>query len=408
MLKESEVMKVAIISQYFYPDNAQTGNLMTSLAIGLSNKGCDVEIYSGYPSYWGIKQKCNKREIYKNVKISRIFHFQMDTRTKIGSIVHGLSFFIFTLFKLIISSDKRIYLIVTTPPFLPFIGYILKKIKKCKYAVIIHDIDPDISIKINFIKEGWITWIWDRCNLLMYKNTDSLIVLSNCMAEVIRKKMLFQPLKIEIIQNWEDENFIKPKEKSNNYFAINNNFLNKYVILYSGNMGLNHNLESFIKAAQFIKKSNIQFLFIGEGTQKKAIIKMTHDLNIMNVTFFDFQPREILPEIMTCGDVILISQEKGTDGLCVSSKFYTALAAGKPIIALVGEESEISNVLKRDSCGFSISSYNPEEIANRILQLESDKELCIQFGKNARKTFENNYTFSHALNKYYGIIQNLY
>ena len=119
----------------------------------------------------------------------------------------------------------------------------------------------------------------------------------------------------------------------------------------------------------------------------------------------DFQPRENLPYTITCGDVILVSQEKGTEGLCVSSKFYTALAAGKPILALIGENSEISKVLMENNCGFTIPSYKPQEIANCILRLESDKELCHQFGRNSREVFEKNFTYEIALNKYYDVIR---
>jgi glycosyltransferase involved in cell wall biosynthesis len=399
-------LKIALVSQYFFPDYAATGNLMTGLASGLAKKGCDIQVYTGYPSYWGIKQKCKKQEIFDGVTINRIFHLRLDTRTKIGSIFHGLSFFIFTLFRLLFLVDKRLLLIVTTPPFLPFIGYILKKVRNRDYIVIIHDIDPDISIKVHFIKKGLITCLWERGNRLVYKNAEKIIVLSECMADIIRSKCKDVHGKLVIIQNWEDGHFIKPMKKDENWFAINNNLLDKFVVLYSGNMGLNHDLVPFVESAQYLKKTTVEFLFIGEGAQKDKLIKKSQDLHLMNIRFLDYQPREILPYTTTCGDVILISQERGTEGLCVSSKFYTALAAGKPIIALTGENSEISKVLKEKNCGFNLSSYNPHEIAECILKLESDKEFCNQLGENSRKVFEDEFTYQKAVNKYYNIISN--
>ena len=96
---EKKQKKIAIVSQYFFPDYAATGNLMTDLATGLVKKGFDVKVFSGYPSYWGIKQKTRSIENYNGVTINRIFHFRMDTRTKYGSILIAISFFIFTLQK---------------------------------------------------------------------------------------------------------------------------------------------------------------------------------------------------------------------------------------------------------------------------------------------------------------------
>jgi colanic acid biosynthesis glycosyl transferase WcaI len=91
--KRDLMEKIVLISQYYYPDSAATGYLMTDLAEGLVKRGMDVVVYTGYPSYWGVKKDCNSSEYFHGVKIQRLFHFRTDTRTKLGSILYGLSFF---------------------------------------------------------------------------------------------------------------------------------------------------------------------------------------------------------------------------------------------------------------------------------------------------------------------------
>jgi glycosyltransferase involved in cell wall biosynthesis len=399
--------KIAIVSQYFFPDHASTGTLMTNLALGLLNKGCDVKVYTGYPSYWGIKQQTKKIENYNGLLINRISHLRLDTRTKTGSILIGLSFFFCVLFKLIFSSEKRIYFFVTTPPFLPFVGYMLKKIRNQRYIVIVYDIHPDITIKINYTKEGFVTKIWERLNRLIYNNADKIIVLGECMAEVMRRKIPDNAEKIAIIQNWEDETFIKPMSKSENWFSNENGLLEKFVVVYSGNMGVNHNLEIIIKAASHMNDMNINFIFFGEGSQKSSLMKKSNELHLKNVQFFDFQPLKNLPYTMTCGDAIIVSQEKGTESLCVSCKFYTALAAGKPIIAIIGENSEISRVIKKYNCGIVISNYEDRLLAEKITELSSDKRLCQKLGENARSAFERYFTYQIAMTKYFEIVKEI-
>ena len=399
--------QIAIVSQYFYPDHASTGKLMTELAVGLSQKGCDVKVYTGYPTYWGITQTSKKVEIYKDISINRIFHLTLDTRTKFGSICNGVSFFIFTLLTLLFSSEKRIYFFVTTPPFLPFIGFFLKKIRHQKYVVIVYDIHPDITIKINYTKEGVFTKIWEYTNNLVYNNAEKIIVLGECMSNVMQQKLTKNHEKIKIIQNWEDGDFIKPMLKTQNRFSIENNLLEKFVVIYSGNMGVNHNLEIVINAANYLKDSEIYFLFFGEGSQKNILMKKSEELKLQNVKFFDFQPWSNLPYTMTCGDVIIVSQETGTEGLCVSCKIYTALAAGKPIIAIIGENSEISNVIKKFDCGVVINNYDAEFLAKKINELFFDENLCKKYGENARIAFEQNFTQEIALNKYFDIVKEI-
>jgi len=380
---------------------------MTDLAIGLVNKGLDVIVYAGYPSYWGVQQKSQKNEKFNGVTINRIFHIRSDTRTKFGSILIAVSFFLFTVIKLLVSSEKRLYLFVTTPPFLPFAGYLQKKIRKQPYIIIVHDIHPEIAIKIHYMNAGIISKIWDILNNLVYNNADSIIVLGKCMETKITDKYPQISNRIHVIQNWEDPDFIRPMLKDQNKFSRENNLLEKFVITYSGNMGINHNLEIVIDAAKIINNPDIDFIFFGEGSQKRKLIDLCQASSLSNVRFFDFQPLDNLPYTMTCGDAIIISQEKGTEGLCVSSKFYTALAAGKPVIAIIGEDSEIAETINQFKCGVVISNYNPETLAKSILELQSDMVLCQTLGDNARIAFEHEFTLEIALKKYYTIVNDV-
>jgi len=399
--------KIVLISQYYYPDSAATGYLMTDLAEGLVKRGMDVVVYTGYPSYWGVKKDCNHSEYYNGVKIQRLFHFRTDTRTKLGSILHGLSFFSVALLKSLLKPEKRTFVIVTTPPFLPILGWIVHKIRKIRYVIIIHDIDPDISIKVGFIKKGFLTNLWDNVNVHVMENAEQMVVLGECMALLIQQKIPNYTDKINIIQNWTDENYIKPQPKTGNFFAKDNGLVNSFVILYSGNMGVNHNLEVIIDAAKRLESDSFSFVFIGEGVKKKQLVEKAEQLGLNNVRFFDYQPYELLPFSMTCSDVIIISQDKGLDGLCVSSKFYSALAAGRPILALVGPTTEIARVVHSSSCGFVISDYDPEKIANRIIELKDHPELRKKMGENARKILETEFSKESAIDKYYELIKDI-
>lgn len=402
-------VKVSLITLYFYPDKASTANLLTDLAVGLKEMGCEVKVYTGRPSYWGDKSRVRRRELYKGVDVHRVLNTQFDTRKKIGMISNGITFFTLMFFKLILTEKDRIFLIVTNPPFLPYLGYILKKLGGIDYIIIVHDIHPDIAIKIGYMHDGIIAKIWSRTYSLVYDNANKIIVLGQCMAEVIKEKLYDKSFsKIKIIQNWEDENFIKPLNKTENWFSKKHNLLDKFIILYSGNMSQHHDLESILAAANNFKNAGVKFVFIGDGIQKKKLCKIAYDLNLDNVEFFPFQPRENVPYTMTCGDAIIVSQEKGTEGLCVSCKLYTAMAAGRPILAIVGKESEIARVVEEYNCGIVIDNADSAGIVNAVSVLQNDKKLCAQMGENARKAFETEFTKSIAVEKYYNEIINLY
>ena len=405
-MKKENKIKIGIITQYFYPDIGSTANLLTDLAIGLKEKGCDVKVYTGYPCYWDTKNKASKRENYNGVNICRVFNTQLDTRKKVGEIGNEITFFISVFWKLLLSKDDRIFLIVTSPPFLPYVGYILNKLKERKYMIILYDLEPDLCIKVGYIKDGIIAKIWRKTYPWVYDKSDGIIVLGQCMAEAIKERIHEESYsKIKVIQNWEDEKFIVPINKGENWFSERHNLIDKFIVLYSGNMSVHHDLESILQAAEYLKNEKIEFLLIGDGIKKEKLVKKTKDMNLNNVEFLPFQPKENLPYTMTCGDVIIVSQEQGTEGLCVSCKLYASMAAGRPILAIIGENAEIARVVKEYNCGIVVNNGDAQGVADALLKLQRDKKLCAAMGENARRAFEDNFTKNHAINKYYGMIK---
>jgi glycosyltransferase involved in cell wall biosynthesis len=170
-------------------------------------------------------------------------------------------------------------------------------------------------------------------------------------------------------------------------------------------MSVHHDLDCILETARILQNKNISFVFIGEGIKKESLQTKTQQLGLDNVVFLPFQSYDALPYSITSGDINIISQIKGTEGLCVSCKLYTALATGKPVIALIGKNSEISQVISENNCGYVIDSYNPEDLANAVHHLATDENLTAQMGLNARNCFVESYTKEHAMDKYHNIVK---
>ena len=114
---------LVILSQYFYPEVASTGQLLTELAEDLVKYGCKIKVYTGKPSYYGNIKEYKKREIYHGIEIYRLFNTTLNKNSKLGKILNSLSYFISIVFKLLSSKDRYPLLIVSNPPFLPIAGF---------------------------------------------------------------------------------------------------------------------------------------------------------------------------------------------------------------------------------------------------------------------------------------------
>jgi hypothetical protein len=156
------VKEIRFVLQYFYPEVASTGQLMTELAEGLTSKGYKVKAIVGQPTYVHSK-KLPRKEIHNGIEIERISCTMLNKNSSIGRMLNWSSFTILAFLKLLFSRDMTPLFIVSTPPFLFVVGYLLNLIKRQKYICLVYDLYPDIAVRLGYIKKGsLIARIWNR------------------------------------------------------------------------------------------------------------------------------------------------------------------------------------------------------------------------------------------------------
>ncbi len=275
----------------------------------------------------------------------------------------------------------------------------------------VYDIYPDLAIKLGYLSEkGLVARIWNKINDLIYRDADVIVCLGERMEKRIQEKFAddMDISKIKVIHNWANGDFIVPRRKEDNWFCKEHDLIDKMVILYSGNIGLAHDFETIIEAADRLKEfEDIKFLFIGAGGKKEKLENMVRERNLENVKFLPYQPTENLPFSLTSGDISLITLEEGVEGLCVPSKLYTSLASGLAILALVGENSEIADIIVKFDCGFRIDQRDVDGVVEVLMKLYENQDLLKKMGENARKCFEENFPREKAVREYYEILSNI-
>jgi glycosyltransferase involved in cell wall biosynthesis len=288
-----------------------------------------------------------------------------------------LLFFFQSFFYTLFRKDHGEMLITSNPPLLPFLGSIFSHRKKTKFNVLVLDVYPDALSNFGYIKEGSLLYrFWDRMNNKIYHEAERVFTISNVMKEVISRNA--KKDKIEVVYPWVDTSFIKPLEKQNNWFVKKYGLLDKRVILYSGNMGMTHDLMTVLNAAKVldVPTNNFHFLFIGDGAQKESLIEYKENNKLSNITFLPYQDPEVLPFSFASADFGIVSLGKGAEGLSVPSKTFYMLATGAAIISISSPGSEVSNLLKENDCGVNIMPSKFEDLL-MFLNSITDEDLNI-------------------------------
>jgi glycosyltransferase involved in cell wall biosynthesis len=406
-------MKFRILSQYYPPDTATTGVLLSELTAGLRSKGHEIEVITAQPTY-NPEISAKSREAADGVTVLRLWSTRIDKNTLAGKVLNSSTFVVSVLLRLFVSSDRTSpLLIVSNPPFLPIVGFILCKLRKVPFVFLVHDVYPDIAIRLGYLDAGGIVqWCWNRLNAMILRASAHIVVLSGAMKVVVATKMtlagVHDPLaRLTVIHNWAHGDFIRPIEKHDNFFLRKYSFAGKFIVQYSGNLGLFHELENVVEAASKVHDQEFVFLFIGEGGKKTKLEKMVTDYGLSNVQFLPFQDSLMLPHSLAAADVAIVSLEEGIDGLAMPSKLYTIMASGTPVVAFCDPNSDIADILNVSQSGFVFRHDDIDGFVAKLKELKGDRLLLQRMKINARLYFEEHFTFEMALVQYEKILLSL-
>lgn len=403
-----------LVTEYFYPDTASTGQLMTDLAEGLQERGLDMTVYTGQPNYHsGDNKKQPRLSIYNNVMVKRIRAPQLRQSSLPKRLFNWGIFTVWMFFAMLFSrpEKEREVIFVSNPPFLPVAMWLACRIRGWDYTYIVYDLYPDQPVELDYIKEGgMIHRVWGFLNKRAFLAAVHVVALGPVMKERISRNAgpFFDSSKVEIIHNWEDEEFIQPREKSENWFSKEHDLVDPFTVLYSGNIGDFHDLETLVQAAAEFEDEEVQFLIIGEGDNKERIVSLAEELGLRGdtVRFLPYQPWDDLPYSLTSADASVVTVKEGFEGICVSSKLYTAMAAGEPVLTIAQPDDDESRIVDQFDAGIHVAQGDVAGIVDPIEKWQQNPTLAEKQGENARRAFEENFTTDASIDDYYELLTN--
>lgn len=264
-------------------------------------------------------------------------------------------------------------LLYSNPPLLAWLGWLVHAWRGTPYAVMVHDIYPDVLVQVAGVSAGsLLVRAWRRLNRGAYERATLVMTLGDHMAATLARQ--FDPRQtaygeILVAYPWVDTETFRPLDKKENWFAREHGQVDKVTVLYSGNMGLGHDIETMLAAArQLASEEAIQFFFIGDGP-KRALVQTAVDGGSPNVRLLDWQPEEDFPYSLATADIALVSLDEGMEGLAIPSKAIYAMAVGSSLLALVRGQSELRDWIREFDIGQHVAPGDVEGLVSAVLTL---------------------------------------
>jgi glycosyltransferase involved in cell wall biosynthesis len=393
-VKNEQLIKLFLITQFFSPDYAATGQLLEELVRHLGHSEVEIKVFTGQPSYAFETKNAPALEQFSKVTIKRTRATNIWSKRIRGKAFNGVLFTLRATFHLIRHAREHDVLLITTaPPFLPVLGYLAHKLFKLPYICLLYDLYPDIAIALNVIPEkNLLVRFWQMVNRKVWQEASQIIVLSSGMKQRVADNCPQVTEKISVIHSWGDAKKIIPMPKLNNWFAHQYNTVDKFTVLYSGNMGRCHDIDTILEAAKLLKDEPIQFLCIGGGAKQKLLVEQIKELNLDNFGFLPYQKKSNLPYSLTACDLSLVSVDKGFENLVAPSKLYPALASGLPIAVICPQNSYLKPLILEAACGQTFENGDSQGLAKFIYMLSQNPHLASSMGKAARMYMQSHFT----------------
>jgi glycosyltransferase involved in cell wall biosynthesis len=155
----------------------------------------------------------------------------------------------------------------------------------------------------------------------------------------------------------------------------------RFLVAHTGNMGLKQDLGNVIKAAELlVDNTDVQFLLIGDGNQRRVLEKLASDLP--NLSFVDPLDEEGYLKALAAADLLLINERPSVGDMSLPSKLTSYLSAGRPILAAVSELGATATELRRvGGAARIVPPGSPEQVANAVVELRAAGEQRAQMAE---------------------------
>jgi glycosyltransferase involved in cell wall biosynthesis len=397
--------RLVILCQHFYPEMISTGLHMTELATALSKRGWEMTVVCAPPQLDDASSTADP-VLAAELPGIRIVRLRSIGSHASGFLARGLFAVVFTvgamLWLLTHRAEYDGVLVTTNPPFLGIAPALGRLFTRRPYVLLVYDVYPDIAVALGTISRGGlVARAWRVISRAIASSADRIVVIGRDMQAIVQGNLARSKWpRIRLIPNWSDEANVKPVAKEANRFITEMGLQGRVVIQYAGRLGSTHNLEPLVDAAGLLADLPIIVQIIGNGPKSASLQRRAVEAGAANVQFLGYQPHDRLDEVLSAADIAVVCLGREFTGLSVPSKTYGILASGKPVLALLGCDSEIGLLLAEERCGVVLENASAANVATAVRSLLVDAGTLTQMSERARAAFLREYTLSRAAERY--------
>jgi colanic acid biosynthesis glycosyl transferase WcaI len=385
-------MKILVYGINYAPELTGIGRYTADMAASLAAAGHDVRVVCAPPYYpaWqvapGFSSTRYAKERSEGVHIWRAPLWVPARPKGARRLVHLASFALSSFPVLLRHLLWRPNAVLSIAPSLlnAPAGWLVARLSGAHAWLHVQDYEVDAAFKLGMLKGNWRKRMALAIERNLLRRFDTVSTISAKMIEHALRKGVPRN-KVVHFANWVDTSAIHPldaqagaKVPLREELAIP---AEATVVLYSGNMGAKQGLDVLATAAASLaSRSDLVFVFCGEGPVKEGLMAVCGDLP--NTRFIPLQPMDKLNDLLNLADIHVLPQRADAADLVMPSKLTGMLASGRAVIAMAHEGTELFNTVA--PCGVVVPPEALEPLVAAIDALAADPARRERLGRAGR------------------------
>lgn len=405
-------MKILLFTQYYPPDIGAQAFRMEVLVKALLKRDHKVSVITTEPHRYDLKEKIQFKKYEKDSKLE-IYRIRggknNDTfwRRPVNYFIFMVNSLIYSL-KLTHTGGGYDLIFATSPPITSAVtAFICAFLKKKDFILEVRDLWPDTLVDLKIFKNKLIINFLVYIEKILYRKAKLIVVVSEAFKIKITDKGVSEN-KIVTFPNGLDKEFVLENVaiKRKNAFREEYNIpKDKIIVSYVGNVGISQNLKIIIGAAEKIKDNNILFLVVGEGLEKRRLLRLAKEKHLDDkILFLDALPRDKIKDIYQLSDILFLQLKdliifKRT----IPSKIFEYLGSGLPII--YGLNGIAANILKDSGNGIKIKPECDEDLVGAVKTIKNKYDFYMGRAKKGRDFVIENYMREAIMKNYVNTLE---
>jgi glycosyltransferase involved in cell wall biosynthesis len=399
--------RILFVEQFYFPDGWGGAELPLALTVHLARCGFDVEVLCGGDQYAAVEGDPPPDPRLHGVRIRRVPPLWRGGIHR-AKFLRQLWFYLVLAPLLLLRRPPDLLVTQTNPPLGVILVAVAAQLWRTPLIIIAMDIYPEVLIAHGVLSRASLPGKFlGRVFSWAYRRAQRVVALGPVMHERLEMKGVSTERIVEI-PNWAT-GAPGSVTGAGNRLRAEWNLEDKFVLLYSGNLGLAHEFNTFLLGVREVVRSvlSLRVVFIGGGRRLQSVRRAASELGLDSIVrFSDLLPAGRLPESFGIAHLAVVTLQPEFSGLVVPSKLQGYMARGVPVL-YVGPDSDVSRFIARSNGDVCSSCDDVQGVATSLIDLAGNPARLAMLAANARQWYEAEFAAHLGLVRYEAVVRSV-